>query len=75
MSKQCEDFDYVDNHDYLKSIEKFNEIKSYDQLDYLMQGVKSLKDDSTPDEPVAQSLFFFPLIGLMYDLASAINES
>ena len=58
-----------------KSIEKFNELKSYDQLDYLMQGVKSLKDDSTPDEPVAQSLFFFPLIGLMYDLASAINES
>lgn len=58
-----------------KSIEIFNKIKSYDQLDYLMQGVKSLKEDSTPDEPVAQSLFFFPLIGLMYDLASAINES
>lgn len=58
-----------------KSIQKFNEIKSHDQLDYLMQGLKSLKEDSTPDEPVAQSLFFFPLIGLMYDLASAINES
>ncbi|MCB0743249.1 MAG: hypothetical protein KDC67_05050, partial [Ignavibacteriae bacterium] len=58
-----------------KSIEIFNKIKSYDQLDYLMQGVKSLTEDSTPEEPVAQSLFFFPLIGLMYDLASAINES
>lgn len=58
-----------------KSIEIFNEIKSNDQLDYLMQGVKSLKEDSTPEEPVAQSLFFFPLVGLMYDLASTINES
>lgn len=58
-----------------KSIEVFKKIKFNDQLDYLMQGLKSLEEDSTPEEPVAQSLFFFPLIGLMYDLASAINES
>lgn len=58
-----------------KSIEIFNKIKSNDQIDYLMQGVKSLKEDSTTEEPVAQTLFFFPIIGLMYDLTSAINES
>ena len=58
-----------------KSIELFNQIKSYDQLDYLMQGVKGLSDDSILEEPVAQSLFFFPLTGLLYDLASSINQS
>ena len=57
-----------------KSIELFNQIKSNDQLDYLMQGVKGLSDDSIPEEPVAQSLFFFPLTGLLYDLASSINQ-
>lgn len=58
-----------------KAIEIFNKIKSNDQLDYLMQGVKSLSDDSTMEEPVAQSLFFFPLSGLLYQLASAVYES
>lgn len=58
-----------------QSLEIFNIIKDHDQIDYLMQGLKSLKEDSTPSEPVAQSLFFFPLIGLLYDLAAAINES
>jgi hypothetical protein len=58
-----------------QSLEIFNKIKSHDQIDYIMQGLKSLKEDSTSKEPVAQSLFFFPLVGLLYDLASAINES
>lgn len=58
-----------------KSIEKFNKIKFNDQLDYLMQGVKSFEDDSTLDEPVAQTLFFYPIIGLIYDLASSLHES
>jgi len=57
-----------------KSLEIFEKIKSNDQLDYLMQGVKTLKEDSAEEEPIAHSLFFFPLAGLLYDLTSEINE-
>ncbi|PNW28030.1 hypothetical protein [Formosa algae] len=58
-----------------KSIEAYNKLMHDDQVDYIMQGVKELMEDSTENEPIAQSLFFFPLVGLLYDLASEINES
>jgi hypothetical protein len=57
-----------------KSVEKFNKIKSLDLLDYEMQGLENLKLDSTEEDPLGETLFFFPLIGKLNELANEISN-
>jgi hypothetical protein len=57
-----------------KSVEKFNKIKSLDLLDYEMQGIENLKLDSTEEDPLGETLFFFPLIGKLNELANEISN-
>jgi hypothetical protein len=55
-------------------MEVFNRIKNQDQLDYLMQGISMQSANATENEAVAETLFFYPLIGLLYNLASEVTE-
>jgi hypothetical protein len=57
-----------------KSAKMFNEIKSIDLIDYEMQGVENLKSDTTDEDPLGETLFFFPLIGKLNELANEINN-
>lgn len=58
-----------------KSIEIFNDLKNKDQIDHLMEGVKQLKVNSSETEKVAQTLFFYPIVGLIYDLAVELGDN
>lgn len=55
-----------------KSIKVFNEIKSDDLIDFLMQGVDNLRLDTVEDDALGETLFFFPLIGKLNELATEI---
>jgi hypothetical protein len=57
-----------------KSAKLFNEIKSLDLVDYEMQGVENLKSDITDEDPLGETLFFFPLIGKLNELANEISN-
>lgn len=57
-----------------KSVKMFNEIKSIDLIDYEMQGVENLKSDTTEEDPLGETLFFFPLIGKLNELANEISN-
>ena len=57
-----------------KSVEIFNNIKSLDLVDYEMQGVENLKSDATDEDPLSETLFFFPLIGKLNELANEISN-
>ena len=56
------------------SAKVFNEIKSIDLLDYEMQGVKNLESDTVKEDPLGETLFFFPLIGKLNELANEITN-
>lgn len=58
-----------------KSLEILRTLKNKDQIDHLMEGVKQLKVDSAQTEKVAQTLFFYPIIGLIYDLAVELGDN
>jgi len=55
-----------------ESIKVFNKIKSDDLMDYLMQGVDNLKSDTVEEDALGETLFFFPLIGKLNELATEI---
>lgn len=57
-----------------KSIKVFNEVKSLDLIDYEMQGIEKLKSDTVDDDPLGETLFFFPLIGKLNELANEITN-
>jgi len=57
-----------------KSSNIFNSIKSEDLLDYEMQGIESLKADTVDEDPLGETLFFFPLIGKLNELANQISN-
>lgn len=57
-----------------ESIKVFNKIKSDDLMDYLMQGVDNLKSDTVEEDALGETLFFFPLIGKLNELAAEINN-
>jgi hypothetical protein len=57
-----------------ESAKLFNEIKSRDLLDYELQGIENLKSDTTDDDPLGETLFFFPLIGKLNELAGEIEN-
>lgn len=54
------------------SSEIFNKIKSLDLLDYEMQGIAKLKSDAVDEDPLGETLFFFPLIGKLNELTREI---
>lgn len=56
------------------SAKVFNEYKSTDLIDYEMQGVKNLKSDTVDEDPLGETLFFFPLIGKLNELANEITN-
>ncbi|MCL7755014.1 hypothetical protein [Polaribacter sp. Z022] len=55
-----------------KSAKVFNQIKSDDLLDYELQGIDNLKSDTVDEDPLGETLFFFPLIGKLNELAGEI---
>lgn len=58
-----------------RSSKVFNEIKSLDLLDYELQGIDNLKSDTVDEDPLGETLFFFPLLGKLNELAGEIvNE-
>jgi hypothetical protein len=57
-----------------KSSKIFNSIKSEDLLDYEMQGIESQKSDTVDEDPLGETLFFFPLIGKLNELANEISN-
>lgn len=57
-----------------ESSKVFNTIKSYDLLDYEMQGIENLKSDTVDEDPLGETLFFFPLIGKLNELANEITN-
>jgi hypothetical protein len=57
-----------------KSSKVFNKIKSLDLLDYELQGIDKLKSDVVDEDPLGETLFFFPLIGKLNELANEILE-
>jgi hypothetical protein len=57
-----------------KSSKVFNKIKSLDLLDYELQGIDNLKSDVVDEDPLGETLFFFPLIGKLNELANEVLE-
>jgi hypothetical protein len=57
-----------------KSAKIFNDNKSKDLLDYELQGIDKLKSDTVDEEPLGETLFFFPLIGKLNELAYEIEN-
>ncbi len=58
-----------------ESLQTFNTLKSNDQLNYLLDGIKQLKVDTVDSENVAQTMFFYPIIGLLYNLAVELSSN
>jgi len=56
------------------SAKVFNKIKSDDLIDYEMQGVENLKSDTVEEDTLGETLFFFPLIGKLNELADEITN-
>jgi hypothetical protein len=57
-----------------KSARVFDAIKSNDLIDYEMQGVANLKSDTVDEDPLGETLFFFPLIGKLNELANEVTN-
>jgi hypothetical protein len=57
-----------------KSARVFDVIKSNDLIDYEMQGVANLKSDTVDEDPLGETLFFFPLIGKLNELANEVTN-
>lgn len=49
--------------------------KSNDLEDFVMAGLDAAKKDSNDDEALSETLFFYPLIGKLNELASEINDN
>ncbi|UAM99107.1 hypothetical protein K8354_04585 [Polaribacter litorisediminis] len=56
------------------SIKVFEKIKSLDLLDYQLQGLAHLKSDTVDEDPLGETLFFFPIIGKLNELANEVLE-
>jgi hypothetical protein len=56
------------------SLKVFEEMKSYDLEDCVMEGLDRVKADSNDDEPLSETLFFYPLVGKLNELATEIHE-
>jgi hypothetical protein len=57
------------------SLKVFNNQKSNDLEDFIMAGLDLAKKDSDDDEALSETLFFYPLIGKLNELATEINEN
>lgn len=55
------------------SLKAFNNCKSSDLEDFIMAGLNIAKQDSDEDEALSETLFFYPLIGKLNELATKIN--
>jgi hypothetical protein len=58
-----------------ESLQVFNDIKSSDLEDYIMAGLSIAKNDADENEILSETLFFYPLVGKLNELAKAINEN
>lgn len=58
-----------------KSAKLYNEIKSEDLLDYVMQGNETFTKDAEQEDNLRETFFFFPLIGKINELASEISNT
>ncbi len=75
FNKLMIDLNFKNNFDVSnKSSKIFNSLKSSDLLDFEMQGVENLKSDTVEDDPLGETLFFFPLIGKLNELANEISN-
>jgi hypothetical protein len=57
------------------SLKIFNDIKSNDLENDIMAGLSIAKSDADKNEILSETLFFYPLIGKLNELATAINEN
>jgi len=75
FSKLMIELNFKDSFDVSnKSVKVFNKIKSLDLVDYEMQGIENLKSDTTDEDALGETLFFFPLIGKLNELANEISN-
>ncbi|SFU53243.1 hypothetical protein SAMN05216480_10679 [Pustulibacterium marinum] len=58
-----------------KAMDTFKELRANDQLDFLKTGISQLSIDAQEEDEVAQTLFFYPIIGLLYNIAVALTEN
>jgi hypothetical protein len=57
------------------SLKVFNEYKSNDLEDFIMAGLDVAQKDSDDNEALSETLFFYPLVGKLNELAKEINEN
>lgn len=74
--KLSKSIDFIDEFGISKkSLKVFDKNKSSDLEDFIMAGLDAAKKDSNDDEALSETLFFYPLIGKLNELASEINEN
>tara|TARA_B110000027_G_scaffold134077_1_gene164812 strand:- start:5150 stop:5452 length:303 start_codon:yes stop_codon:yes gene_type:complete len=74
--KLSKSIDFIDGFGISKtSLKVFDKNKSNDLEDFIMAGLDAAKKDSNDDEALSETLFFYPLIGKLNELASEINEN
>jgi hypothetical protein len=74
--KLSKSMDFIDEFGISKtSLKVFDKNKSKDLEDFIMAGLDAAKKDSNDDEALSETLFFYPLIGKLNELASEINEN
>ena len=59
----------------VSSLRIFDEIKSDDLDNFVMAGLEVENQDSNEEESLSETLFFYPLIGKLNELATTINEN
>ena len=59
----------------ISSLRIFDEIKSDDLDNFVMAGLEVENQDSNEEESLSETLFFYPLIGKLNELATTINEN
>jgi hypothetical protein len=74
--KLSKSIDFIDEFGIsTTALKVFDNNKSNDLEDFIMAGLDAAKKDSNDDEALSETLFFYPLIGKLNELASEINEN
>ena len=74
--KLSKSLDFIDEFGIsTTALKVFDNNKSNDLEDFIMAGLDAAKKDSNDDEALSETLFFYPLIGKLNELASEINEN
>ena len=74
--KLSKSLDFIDEFGIsTTALKVFDNNKSNDLEDFIMAGLDAAKKDSNDDEALSETLFFYPLIGKLNELASEIKNN